>query len=166
MNFGEQIKKIRSDSGLTQEQFAAKLNVSRQSVSSWENNRNLPDLEMTVEIAKAFGLSLDQLILGGGDMADKLIRDGSETSRAKINRSILLIGTALLCVGAACLFLKGATVEYIGGDGFLHENFFLLPIGFLFLFGGAMTFAVLGVKNIAARFMKNRGDGSGRRSSH
>lgn len=91
---------------MTQEQFAAKLNVSRQSISSWENGRNLPDLEMTVEIAKVFGLSLDQLILGGSNMADKLIRDGSETRRAKINRSIVIIGTVLLCIGAACLLLK------------------------------------------------------------
>ena len=161
MNFGEQIKKIRSDSGLTQEQFAAKLNVSRQSISSWENNRNLPDLEMTVEIARVFGLSLDQLILGGSNMADKLIRDGSETRRAKINRSIIIIGTVLLCIGTACLILKNLTVEYIDSDGLMHENFFLLPIGFLFLFSGVMTFAVAGVKNIAARFRKNRKDGSG-----
>lgn len=160
MDFGEQIKKIRLDSGLTQEQFAAKLNVSRQSISSWENGRNLPDLEMTVEIAKVFGLSLDQLILGGSNMADKLIRDGSETRRAKINRSIVIIGTVLLCIGAACLLLKGATVEYIGSDGFLHENFFLLPIGFLFLFSGVMTFAVAGAKNIVSRFKKNRNDDS------
>ncbi|MFW5631092.1 MAG: helix-turn-helix transcriptional regulator, partial [Acetivibrio ethanolgignens] len=54
MNFGEQIKKIRSENGLTQEQLTTQLNVSRQTISSWENNRNLPDLEMVVKIAKVF----------------------------------------------------------------------------------------------------------------
>lgn len=37
MDFGEQIKSIRRKENLTQEQFAAKLNVSRQAVSNWEN---------------------------------------------------------------------------------------------------------------------------------
>lgn len=102
MNFGEQIRSIRANNGLTQEQFAQRLNVSRQTISSWENDRNLPDLEMTVHIAKVFGLSLDQLILGGSNMTEKLISDGSETTKARINRSILIIGSILMCIGAAC----------------------------------------------------------------
>ena len=44
MDFGEQIKSIRQKEKLTQEQFAMKLNVSRQAVSNWENNKNLPDI--------------------------------------------------------------------------------------------------------------------------
>ena len=39
MDFGEQIKSIRQKEKLTQEQFAMKLNVSRQAVSNWENNK-------------------------------------------------------------------------------------------------------------------------------
>lgn len=95
-------------------------------------------------------------------MADKLIKDGSELRRAKINRSIIIIGAVLLCIGIACLILKNLTVEYIDSDGLMHENFFLLPIGFLFLFSGAMTFFVVGIKNIAAALSKkNRNGGSG-----
>ena len=44
MSFGEQIKNIRKKEKLTQEQFAIRLNVSRQVVSNWENNKNLPDI--------------------------------------------------------------------------------------------------------------------------
>ncbi|MEI3218798.1 MAG: helix-turn-helix transcriptional regulator [Lachnoclostridium sp.] len=44
MEFGDQIKDLRKKQNLTQEQFAMKLNVTRQAVSNWENNRNLPDL--------------------------------------------------------------------------------------------------------------------------
>ncbi len=40
MDFGEQIKKLRKETQLTQEQFAEKLNISRQAISNWENNRN------------------------------------------------------------------------------------------------------------------------------
>ena len=62
MDFGKQIRQIRKDAKLTQEQMAAKLNVSRQAVSNWENNKNLPDLEMIITISRLFGLSLDQLM--------------------------------------------------------------------------------------------------------
>ena len=63
MDFGKQIRQIRKDAKLSQEQMAAKLNVSRQAVSNWENNKNLPDLEMIITISRVFGLSLDQLMV-------------------------------------------------------------------------------------------------------
>lgn len=63
MDFGKQIRQIRKDAKLTQEQMAAKLNASRQAVSNWENNKNLPDLEMIITISRVFGLSLDQLMV-------------------------------------------------------------------------------------------------------
>lgn len=64
MKFNEKIKEIRHNLGLTQDQFAGQLNVTRQAVSNWENDRNLPDLEMISKIAEIFHLSLDELILG------------------------------------------------------------------------------------------------------
>jgi len=78
MEFGEAIKTIRQTNQLTQEKFANQLNVTRQAVSNWENNRNLPDLEMLITISQQFQISLDTLILGGTDvnnMTDKLIKD-------------------------------------------------------------------------------------------
>ncbi|MDD3393849.1 MAG: DUF3955 domain-containing protein [Clostridia bacterium] len=158
MDFGEQLRKIRADRGLTQEQVASKLNVSRQAISNWENNKNLPDLEMVVEISMTFELSLDQLILGGenmNNMTEKLLKDGSETRRAKMNLISIIVGTALLCIGVACILIKANSVEYIDSAGFLHENFFLLPIGFFFMFSGIVTFTVTGIRNIVAK-LKSR----------
>lgn len=157
MDFGEQLRKVRTEKKLTQEQVASKLNVSRQAVSNWENNKNLPDLEMVVSLSKTFDLSLDQLILGGRDknnMTEKLIKDGSETRRAKMNLIAIIIGAVLLILGAACILIKAVSVEYIDAQGILHENFFLLPIGFLFMFSGLMTFAVTGLKNIIVKRRK------------
>ncbi|WMM23584.1 DUF3955 domain-containing protein [Tissierella sp. MB52-C2] len=158
MDFGEQLRKIRTDRGLTQEQVASKLNVSRQTISNWENNKNLPDLEMVVDISMTFNLSLDQLILGGenmNNMTEKLIKDGSETRRAKMNLISIIFGAVLLCIGVACILIKANSVEYIDAEGFLHENFFLLPIGFFFIFSGFVTFIVTGVRNIVEN-LKNR----------
>ena len=106
MDFGEQIKKLRKETQLTQEQFAEKLNISRQAISNWENNRNLPDIEMLIQISKVFQISLDQLILGENqmnNMAEKLIKDGSETRRAKMNMISTVIGGIFMLLGFVCL---------------------------------------------------------------
>ena len=110
---------------------------------------------MIVIIAKQFSLSLDQLIIGGNDMEEKLIKDGSETRKASINLKMIVMGTFLLFLGACCFILKAITVEYIDSSGILHENFFFLPIGYLFLFAGIITFLIVGFKNIVLRFKKN-----------
>ena len=80
------------------------------------------------------------------NMTEKLIKDGSETRRAKMNLTGIIIGALLLFAGAAGILIKAASVEYIDASGILHENFFLLPIGFLFLFAGMITFIVIGIK--------------------
>lgn len=157
MDFGEQLRKIRKDRGLTQQEVASKLNVSRQAISNWENNKNLPDLEMVVKLSMAFDLSLDQLILGGEDMnnmTEKLIKDGSETRKAKMNLISIIIGATLLLFGVTFILIKATSVEYIDTEGFLHKNFFLLPIGFFFIFSGLVTFAVTGIKNIVPKLKK------------
>ena len=59
MEFGDQIRNIRKKENLTQEQFAIKLNVSRQAVSNWENNKNLPDIGMLILMSDVFQISLD-----------------------------------------------------------------------------------------------------------
>lgn len=151
MEFAEKIKEIRTSHQLTQEQFAMKLNVTRQAVSNWENNRNLPDLEMLILIATIFGISLDELILGGtnvNNMTEKLIKDGSETRKAKLNLYATLIGTFLLLMGVMCFFIKANSVEYVDSSGLLHENFYLIPIGFLFLLSGGIVFLTTGIKYI------------------
>ncbi|SPS07957.1 DUF3955 domain-containing protein [Latilactobacillus sakei] len=158
MEFGDKIKKLRKEKYLTQEKFANELNVSRQAVSNWENNRNLLDLEIIVLISEKFHISLDYLILGGptmNKMTEKLINDGSETRKAKMNLTTTTVGSILLIIGFLCLFIKANSVEYIDSSGILHENFYLLPIGFLFLFAGIIVFLTVGIKYLI-QVLKNR----------
>ena len=60
MEFGERVKAVRTGAGLTQEQFASRLGVTRQAVSNWENGRNLPDIEVVIAISRTFDISLDE----------------------------------------------------------------------------------------------------------
>lgn len=146
MEFGEQIKSLRIKNNLTQEQFGNRLNVTRQAVSNWENDRNLPDLEMLILIASVFHLSLDELILGGthmnNNLTTKLIKDGSATRRARYNLITDIIGAFLLLIGIILLFIKSHSVEYIDKTGLLHENFYLLPIGLLCITAGIIIIFV------------------------
>ncbi|MGX7244413.1 DUF3955 domain-containing protein [Enterococcus quebecensis] len=157
MEFGDKIKELRTKNQLTQEKFAIRLNVTRQAVSNWENDRNLPDLEMLILISSIFYISLDDLILGGNNvnnMTEKLIKDGSQIRQAKLNMVTTLIGAFLLFFGFACFFIKANSVEYVDASGILHENFYLLPIGFLFIFAGMVVFLVTGIKFLIAIIRK------------
>ena len=154
---GHRIQLSRERAGYTQEQFAEKLNITRQAVSNWENDRNLPDIEMLILIAQNFHISLDELILGGNDMdevnvmTDKLVRDGSENRRAKMNMISTIVGGVLMIMGLMCLIIKAFSVEYIDVSGILHENFFLLPVGFLFIFSGVLVIIVAYVSYVVKK---------------
>lgn len=60
---GEALRDLRLEKNLTQEQLADKLGLTRQSVSSWERGRSLPDIEMINTIADLFGVSVNALFL-------------------------------------------------------------------------------------------------------
>ncbi|MCQ9210361.1 DUF3955 domain-containing protein [Granulicatella seriolae] len=159
MEFGDKIKEVRTKNNLTQEKFAVSLNVTRQAVSNWENNRNLPDLEMLILISSIYHITLDELILGGPEvnkMTEKLIKDGSETRRAKFNLITSSIGAFLLFFGATLLFIKSISVEYIDAEGFLHENFFLIPIGMLFIISGGLVILAVAIKSLTEFFARKK----------
>lgn len=81
----------------------------------------------------------------------KLSKDGSLTRRDKINLMGVLVGAFLLLIGLALLGIKAVSVEYIDAKGILHENFFLLPIAFLFIISGVITFLIFARKSLAFR---------------
>jgi transcriptional regulator with XRE-family HTH domain len=158
MDFGTQMKDLRKKNNMTQEQMADKLGVSRQAISNWENNKNLPDIEMVIKISQIFSVSLDELILGGNDemnnMTEQLIEDGSDSRKMKTAVKVIITGAVLMLIGFLCFVLKGMTVEYIDAEGILHENFFFIPIGFMFLFIGAAVTVVGVVKACASKKKK------------
>lgn len=63
MAIGKIINKLRTDTNMSQEQFAEMFGVSRQSVQKWESETSLPEIDKLIKIAKYFDISLDTLIL-------------------------------------------------------------------------------------------------------
>ena len=79
MKFGEKLMQLRKKQGLSQEELAEKLGVSRQSVSKWESNNTYPETDKIVQICNIFDCSMDDLI-------NDNITDINQTSRSnKIN---------------------------------------------------------------------------------
>ena len=62
MNFGQKLKDIRKAQGLSQEQLAEKIGVSRQAITKWETGRGLPDMENMMILAEIFKTTLDELV--------------------------------------------------------------------------------------------------------
>ena len=64
MNLGENIYRFRAEKNLSQGDLADALDVSRQSVSKWENNAAVPELDKLIKMAQIFGITIDELISG------------------------------------------------------------------------------------------------------
>lgn len=62
MNLADNLKKIRKDNNLSQEQLADKLNVSRQAVSKWESGQAYPEMDKVLQLCQIFDLNIDELL--------------------------------------------------------------------------------------------------------
>ena len=71
MNLGENIYKFRTEANMSQTDLANALEVSRQSVSKWENNSAVPDLERLINMSKLFDVTLDELVWGKREEAKR-----------------------------------------------------------------------------------------------
>lgn len=62
MSFGNNLKKIRQDNELTQEELAKKLNTSRSNIANYENDKNMPSVDMLEKLSKILNCSIDYLM--------------------------------------------------------------------------------------------------------
>jgi len=62
IKIGQFLKELRKETGLTQEQFAEQFNLSRRTVSRWENGNNMPDLDMLLALADFYGATIALVI--------------------------------------------------------------------------------------------------------
>ena len=77
MHLGKNLKQLRQKKGMTQEQLAAALFVSYQTISKWEREDADPDIQMLIRIAKYFHCSIDELIGYGEDEEKETVSEMS-----------------------------------------------------------------------------------------
>ena len=83
MEISTQIKKYRNTMGLSQEDLAEKIYVTRQTISNWENEKSYPDIHSLLLLSSLFNVSLDQLIKGDIEIMKKEI---NKAEVAEFNR--------------------------------------------------------------------------------
>ena len=100
MEFNEKLQELRKQRGLTQEELAEKLYISRTAVSKWESGRGYPNIESLKAIAKFFSVTVDEL-LSSGEVLTIAEEDGK---RKETHFRDLMYGLLDICI-AMLLFL-------------------------------------------------------------
>lgn len=91
MEIGKKLKKARIEAGLTQEKAAEKIDVSRQTISNWENEKSYPDIISVIALSDLYSVSLDELLKGDQKMAEHLEESTNVVkSNKKLTGAILL----------------------------------------------------------------------------
>jgi len=112
MSLAEQLKLQRKKSGLSQMHVAEKLNISRQSISKWENGRGYPDIDNLVLLSKVYEVSIDELLHENDKLREKIMHNETEIEskretlkfiKGSLNREndeglILLVIAAISCL--------------------------------------------------------------------
>ena len=94
MEFHQKLQELRKQKGLTQEELAAALYVSRTAVSKWESGRGLPNIESLKAISRYFSITLDDLLSGDALL---VIAETDQKERESHNRD-LIFGLLDCCV--------------------------------------------------------------------
>ena len=91
MEIGKKLKNARIEAGLTQEKAAEKIDVSRQTISNWENEKSYPDIIRVIALSDLYSVSLDELLKGDQKMAEHLEESTNVVkSNKKLTGAILL----------------------------------------------------------------------------
>lgn len=91
MKIGKKLKNARIEAGLTQEKAAEKIDVSRQTISNWENEKSYPDIISVIALSDLYSVSLDELLKGDQKMAEYLEESTNVVkSNKKLTGAILL----------------------------------------------------------------------------
>ena len=99
MNIADRIQNLRKAKGISQEELADRVGVSRQAVSKWENEQSMPDLDKVIIMSEYFGVTTDYILKG--------IEPTQQTDKHNnlITGQILYIAsTAFIFIGLLCAF--------------------------------------------------------------
>lgn len=100
MELGEKLQQLRRQRGMTQEELAAALYVSRTAISKWESGRGLPSIDSLQAISRYFSVSIDGLL-----STDEVLAIAGEDSRRQKRRFFSLACGLLDCGAVLLLFL-------------------------------------------------------------
>lgn len=114
MNMADRIQYLRKSKGLSQEELADKVGVSRQAVSKWESEQSTPDLEKVITMSDFFGVTTDYILKGIEPVAGK-----EQKSKELTSKVLYISSTAFVAIGLFCAFggwYEDQTMEAVWGS--------------------------------------------------
>lgn len=99
MNMADRIQYLRKAKGISQEELADKVGVSRQAVSKWESEQSTPDLDKVITMSEYFDVTTDYILKGIEPVADNDIKSSELTSKI-----LYIASTAFIAIGLFCAF--------------------------------------------------------------
>lgn len=115
MEIEKKLREAREASGLTQEQVAEKVMVTRQTISNWENGKSLPDIASIMNLSDLYHISLDELLKEDQRVKMKIEND---VNIANLNEKVIL-GTAIFAYTLLVMHRLGHWLG-IAIDGIFH----------------------------------------------
>lgn len=103
MSLSEKLYELRKKGGLSQEQLAEQLGVSRQAISKWESGKAVPESDTLISISKYFDVTLDYLLKENANPSE-VITDSEQTNRGREKQ---IFGLITCILGVVCLLAWG-----------------------------------------------------------
>ena len=121
MSVEERLQELRKAKGLSQEQLAETLGVSRQAVSKWESGQSLPEVEKLISLSTLFGTTLDYILKGTPQAAEQPMQSAetepSGVNNAKLGSQIMLAVAALMLTVGTLVTIAQASKGFSGDWG-------------------------------------------------
>ncbi len=174
MELGKKIYQLRKLSGMTQEQLAEKLNISRQTLSKWENGTGMPDVESVVRLSILFHTSLEELLLEEEDHVEEKNREELKSTQITLedlmrinahNRKMNLLFCSGLLFLAIGIILAGfekmletttLSLEYMLYRYMATGDYQALPVNYSKLMIPAVLAGTVGLILCLVYMVKNR----------
>jgi transcriptional regulator with XRE-family HTH domain len=125
MSLGERLYELRKKKGLSQEEVAEKLNVTRQSVSKWETDESKPDFDKIVPICELYGISSNELLTGEKEEKEN---SSSMSEEEKAHKRIGGIAFSIFLYFVAVAWIM-TSVAALNFDPVISSAIFLLICG-------------------------------------
>lgn len=141
MEIGSKLKKARNENGITQEQAAELLGVSRQTISNWENNKSYPDIISVIKMSDYYSVSLDHLLKEDNRMKQtyqEFLEESTNTVKAKKNLCKIIILSAYFVVWLVSMILFWNVTGAMTNELDAILRWIILPV---ILFGVTVTAA-------------------------
>ncbi len=129
MSIGQKLLQLRKDKHLSQEEVADKIGVSRQTISKWETDQSIPDLDKILPLCELFEISANELLGSANSLDKNILHQSSDINEANVkNKKAFGISFGVLMYFVAIVWMV-VSIPYFQFDPVLATGIFLLICG-------------------------------------